>query len=149
LDPYFVKDDELRDSLRRDVSAAIRALNNSEWKAATVLAGATIEALLHWKLQEPPITSASLDAAVKALVAANKSTKPNSDIDYWTLHHFVEIAAHLKVITDDTTTEVRLAQNFRNLIHPGRAARLNQTCDRGTAYSAIGALDHVIRDVGR
>jgi hypothetical protein len=148
-DLLFVKDDELRDSLRRDVGAAIRALNNSEWKAATVLAGATIEALLHWKLQQPPITQAARDAAVKALVAAKKMQNPSPDIDYWTLQHFVEIAADLELIGADTTTEVRLAQNFRNLIHPGRAARLGQTCDRGTAYSAIGALDHVIRDIGR
>jgi hypothetical protein len=148
-DLLFVKDEELRDSLRRDVGAAIRALHNSEWKAATVLAGATIEALLHWKLQEPPITRPSLDAAAKNLAAVKTLSKPNDDIDHWTLHHFVEVAVHLEVITADTATEVRLAQNFRNLIHPGRAARLNQTCDRGTAYSAIGALDHVIRDLGR
>jgi hypothetical protein len=149
-DLSFVKDDELRASLRRDVGAAISALNNSEWKAATVLAGATIEALLHWKLQEPPITPASRDAAIKAAVTASAMSKPkSSDIDHWTLQHFVEVAAHLAAITPDTATEVRLAQNFRNLIHPGRAARLNQTCDRGTAYSAIGALDHVIRDLGQ
>ena len=36
-------------------------------------------------------------------------------------------------------------QSFRNLIHPGRAARLAQTCDRATALSAIGALEHVVR----
>jgi hypothetical protein len=148
-DLLFVKDEELRDGLRRDVGAAIRALNNSEWKAATVLAGATIEALLHWKLQEPPITRASVDAAVTQLVTAKVLSKPSADIDDWTLHHFVEVAVQLKVITADTATEVRLAKNFRNLIHPGRAARLNQTCDRGTAYSAIGALDHVIRDLGQ
>jgi hypothetical protein len=149
IDLLFVKDGELRDSLRRDVGAAVRALNNSEWKAATVLAGATIEALLHWKLQEPPITLASRDVAVKASVEAKKMQNPSSDIDYWTLAQFVEVAAHLGMIKSDTATEVRLAQNFRNLIHPGRAARLNQTCDRGTAYSAVGALDHVIRDLGQ
>jgi len=31
----------------------------------------------------------------------------------------------------------------------GRAARLAQTCDRATAYSAIGALERVIRDCPR
>src|SRR5258705_4153564 len=41
-DLLFVEDEELRDSLRRDVGAAIRALHNSEWKAATVLAGGTM-----------------------------------------------------------------------------------------------------------
>jgi hypothetical protein len=49
----FIADSALRDNIRGDLGAANRALNNAEWKAATVLAGATIEALLHWRLQEP------------------------------------------------------------------------------------------------
>jgi hypothetical protein len=50
----FIKDNALRESIRQDLGAATRALSNNEWKAATVLAGATIEALLHWRLQQPP-----------------------------------------------------------------------------------------------
>jgi hypothetical protein len=53
----------------------------------------------------------------------------------------------LDLLRPDTSTAAKLAKNFRNLIHPGRAARLAQTCDRATAYSAIGALEHVIRDL--
>jgi hypothetical protein len=49
----FINDAALRENIRRDLGATERALNNAEWKAATVLAGATIEALLHWRLQEP------------------------------------------------------------------------------------------------
>jgi hypothetical protein len=143
----FIKDDELRESIRRDAGAANRALNNAEWKAATVLAGATIEALLHWRLQEPSPGSVAIQSAVSALVAANIINEPNSNIDRWELHHFIEVAAHLKLIKPDTSNAARLARTFRNLIHPGRAARLAQTCDRATAYSAIGALEHVIRDL--
>jgi hypothetical protein len=51
------------------------------------------------------------------------------------------------VLKPVTYAAAKLAQNFRNLIHPGRADRDNQVCDRGTAYSAIGALEHVIRDL--
>jgi hypothetical protein len=42
----FIEDTELRDGLRLDISAINRALSNSEWKAATVLAGSVVEALL-------------------------------------------------------------------------------------------------------
>jgi hypothetical protein len=72
---------------------------------------------------------------------------PFSDIDRWDLDQFIEVAAQLKLIEPDTSTAAKLAKNFRNLIHPGRAARLAQTCDRATAYSAIGALEHAIRDL--
>jgi hypothetical protein len=41
-----------------------RGLEGTLANAATVLAGATIEALLHWKLQQPPITQAARNAAV-------------------------------------------------------------------------------------
>jgi hypothetical protein len=143
----FIKDDELRDSIRRDAGAANRALNNAEWKAATVLAGATIEALLHWRLQESPPDSVAIQNAATDLVAAKKINKPHNDLDRWEVHHFIEVAAHLNLIKPDTSGAARLAQNFRNLIHPGRAARLAQTCDRATAYSAIGAMEHVIRDL--
>jgi hypothetical protein len=43
--------DDFRKNLRLDMSAANRALANSEWKAATVLAGSVVEALLLWAIQ--------------------------------------------------------------------------------------------------
>jgi hypothetical protein len=143
----FIKDAALRESIRRDLGAANRALNNAEWKAATVLAGAAIEALLHWRLQEPSPGLPAVKAAVTALVSSKAMTQPDNNIDRWELHHFIEVAAHLSLLTSDTRNAAQLARNFRNLIHPGRAARLTQTCDRATALSAIGALEHVIRDL--
>jgi hypothetical protein len=143
----FVSDAALRDNIRRDVGATNRALNNAEWKGATVLAGAAIEALLHWRLQEPSPGSAAIAAAVTDLVSRKAMTQPDKDIDRWSLHHFIEVAAHLGLVKSDTCSAARLAQNFRNLIHPGRAARLAQACDRATAFSAVGALEHVIRDL--
>ena len=147
-DLAFIKDAALRESLRQDVGAANRALGNSEWKAATVLAGSAIEALLHWRLQESPPAPAAVQAAAVALFKNQTiKTKPSKDLNEWSLHHFIEVAAHLNLVKADTASAMRLAQNFRNLIHPGRAARLAQACDRATAYSAIGALEHVIRDL--
>ena len=141
----FIKDPELRENIRQDLGAATRALNNAEWKAATVLAGAVIEALLHWRLREPPPDATEVDHAVNALTGTRRM--PFSDIDRWDLDQFIEVAAYLDLLTPDTSTAAKLAKNFRNLIHPGRAARLAQICDRATAYSAVGALEYVIRDL--
>jgi hypothetical protein len=144
----FIKDEELRESIRRDVGAANRALTNSEWKAATVLAGAAIEALLLWKLQEHPLGEATSKKALADLVGQGSLRQPrNTDLESWDLHHYIAVANKLNVIKKDTYSAAKLAQNFRNLIHPGRSARLNQICDRATAYSGIGALEHVIRDI--
>ena len=114
----FVRDDELRDNIRRDMSATTRALNNAEWKAATVLAGATIEALLHWRLQEPPPDDVAIQRAIDTLVAAGKLRKPPTDRDVWGLNEFIKVSAHLGLIKPDTATAAILAQNFRNLIIP-------------------------------
>jgi hypothetical protein len=145
----FIENEPLRDNIRRDMGAINRALHNAEWKAATVLAGAAIEALLHWRLQKPSPGDVDVQAAAAALVASRIMSKPDKDIDRWELHHFIEVAARLGLLTPDTCSAVRLAKNFRNLIHPGRAARLAQTCDRATAYSATGALEHVMRELSQ
>lgn len=132
----FINDASLRENIRRDLGATNRALNNAEWKSATVLAGATIEALLHWRLQEPSPGAGTVQSAAKALAASGKMSDPGADIDRWGLHHFIEVSVHLGLLKQETYSAAKLAQNFRNLIHPGRAARLAQTCDRATALSA-------------
>ena len=142
----FISDADFRANIRNDVGAINRALANGEWKGATVLAGSAIEALLLWDLQNR--RQATFPAAVSALVVNKTFDKPpSSDPEEWNLHHYVEVEAHLGIISPDTATETRLAKKFRNLIHPGRAQRLGQKYDRGTALSSVAALDHVVRDL--
>lgn len=50
----FIQDTELRTELRSDLGAIERALSNGEWKAATILAGSSVEVLLLWALQQKP-----------------------------------------------------------------------------------------------
>jgi len=144
----FISDPDLRESMRRDVGAATRAFENAEWKAVTVLGGAAIEALLHWKLGQPPITPAQLRAAGSAVVSKGKLDKPPKDkIDNWGLQDFIEIAGQLEIIRAETVSAANLARNFRNLIYPGAAKRRAEKCDRATALSALAGLEHVIRDL--
>jgi hypothetical protein len=139
-DLQFISDTELRDSIRRDVGAASQALHNGEWKAATVLAGAAIEALLHWKLGQFPATE-------RHNAAKTLQKTPPADLDRWGLEQYIEAAGVLNLIKPDTVKAANLARDFRNLIHPGRAARLAAECNRATALSALAGLEHVIRDL--
>jgi hypothetical protein len=142
----FITDAALCANLRSDIGAVDRALSDGEWKGATVLAGSTIEAILLWDLQNRRI--ANVPTAVATLVANHTFTgAPSANLEDWSLHHYTEVAAQLGIITAETAIEVRLAKSFRNLIHPGRAQRLGQKCDRGTALSSVAALDHVVRDL--
>lgn len=144
----FISDNDLRENLRRDIGAVNLALANGEWKAATVLSGSVIEALLLWALQQ--LASTVVHSAAKNLVA-NKTIKrrPSTNLDEWFLPELIEVAADLNVIKPDTAAQARLAKDYRNLIHPGRTQRLGQVCDRGTALAAVAALERVSSDLGR
>lgn len=125
----FIDDEGLRNNLRIDISSVNRALINGEWKAATVIAGSVCEALLLWRLTK-----------------ANTG-EPEEVLQKWVLHQYIEVAARLKIIRPQTEKQATLAKDFRNLIHPGRATRLAQECNRGTALSAVAAVEHIVEDL--
>jgi hypothetical protein len=143
----FIPDQQLRDDLRLDISAATRAFADGEWKTATVLAGSVVEALLLWKLSQR--LEAVLQAKNQLVVAGLLPRDPGNNPESWSLHPLIEVAARLDAIRPHSAAQARLAKDFRDLIHPGREIRLGQKCDRGTALSALAAVEHVVRDLGR
>jgi hypothetical protein len=143
----FIKDKAFRETLRLDISGATRALNNREWKAATVLAGSIIEALLLWKLRTK--STAARTAADQLVKTGVLSRKPDTNLDRWVLHELIEVAAYLNIIESTTAAGARLARDFRNLIHPGKAIRTGLQATLGGAQVALGALDFVIQDLSR
>jgi hypothetical protein len=40
-------------------------------------------------------------------------SKPDSNIDRWELHHFIEVAGHLNLLKPDTSSAARLARSFK------------------------------------
>ena len=70
-DLSFVTDVELKENILRDIGAIERAIRNAEWKAANVLSGAAIEALLLWKLTDQ--------------VENGAMATPASDLKEWSL----------------------------------------------------------------
>lgn len=143
----FITDDDLRLTLRNDLGAANRALANNEWKAATVLGGSVIEALLLQALQSRSQDEVG-QAAARAFAA--QSIKKRLDVNSmlsWYLSDYIEVAVQLNIIGSDTANQLRLAKDFRNLIHPGKTARLGQNCNRGTALSAIAGIELLLQDL--
>lgn len=146
-DLNFITEADFRQSVRNDLGAVERALANGEWKAATVISGSVIEALLLWALQTKR-QHAEVDSAIAALTASRGlNQKPDGALDRWELHEYIEVAANLNIIKSQTAAQARLAKDFRNLIHPGRVQRLAQKCDRATAFSAVAGVEHVLRDL--
>lgn len=143
----FIDDVELREDMKIDLAIIEKSLSNEEWKSATVIAGSLIEALLLWVLSK--IAKDKLLKAVDAILTRKVlHYKPSSELNDWNLNEYAQAARELKIINEDTHTNALLAKNYRNLIHPGRSYRLEQKCNRGTAYSAVGAVYHIINDLG-
>lgn len=144
----FITDTELRESIRADIAFADQAFGGAQWKAATVLAGAVVEALLLWAINERP--HGAVQASLTRLQEANKVAKKTSkDPDSWTLETYRQVAADLGIVKDSAVTQIELAQGFRNLIHPGKARRTSQQCSRSTAHTALGAMERLIEDFSK
>jgi hypothetical protein len=129
----FIPDPVLRESIRLDLSSANNAMSNGEWKAATVLAGSVVEAMLL--------------RVVDGHVSLGNIKKPSGNPNEWGLSDLGRVALDLSLIKRATWNQVQLAKDFRNLIHPGRSQRLSEACDRGTALSALAAAELVARDL--
>ena len=136
----FIVDASAREDVRIDVANAHRALGNGEFKAATVLAGSVIEALLLWAVKQAD--AAALDAVVRSDENATLLLKRGAE--HWHLSDYIRIARGLGSIDETAAKAATLAGEFRNLIHPGRVLRSGNRCDQGTALSALGAMHRII-----
>ncbi len=142
---FIRKDAAFRKSLLADLEASRSALQNGEWKAATVLAGSLAEALLLWAILKK---KARIQSALAGAISAGKLKKGTSpDPLWWGLNELVEVAEYLGLIEAATANQTRLTKDFRNLIHPGRTLRTKESCDLGTAFAASAAVEFVSRDL--
>jgi hypothetical protein len=135
----FIPDPHAREDIRVDVSNAHRALGNGEYKAATVLAGSVIEALLLWAIKQSD--SQEIEDAIARLDAKAPDKRGP---EFWYLGDYIRVARALGVIDDSAATAASLAGEFRNLIHPGRVLRSGSRCDQATALTALGAMQRII-----
>jgi hypothetical protein len=119
-----------------DISSAEQSFNNGAWKASTVLAGSAIEALLLWRLKQEDLINLKKNVSINA-----------NQLDRMDLHHIIDASKVMSTIKPNTVTLTLLTKSFRNLIHPGRSIRLGEECNRGTAYTALAALEHVVNDL--
>ncbi|TKB64997.1 MAG: hypothetical protein E8D47_09945 [Nitrospira sp.] len=145
----FIPDRQLRDGLRLDIGAANRSFGAADWKGCTVVSGSVVEALLLWTLDDREAQNpGQVDTAVKTLFASGHFTKlPPTNRNFWNLSQLIEVSHHLEIIKDNTAAQCRIAKEFRNLIHPGKVVRLAESCNRGTALSALAAIEHVSKDL--
>jgi hypothetical protein len=146
----FVRDPRLRKSIARDVESLDVLIRDQQWKAATVMGGAVVEALLLDRLlsgRNAARAKAVEDAHVRAGAATRRrhgdmhwKTQP---FDRWDLWKLIAVAWELKLIDDTVVHVCEGVRDFRNLIHAGRE-RAKAPCDKGTAKAAEAAVENLI-----
>jgi hypothetical protein len=135
---------EARESLRTDVSAAFRAYANGEYKAATVLAGAALEALLLWRLKSVPVDDITAAIEVVRQQQPPNRNRASGDLERWDLGDLIAVAAATGKLSQDNQKACDLCREFRNLIHPGRVLRKGADASKATALQALAALQAIL-----
>ena len=95
-------------------------------------ASAALEALLLW--------------ALKRVKLPNTPKRP---LDELHLPELIRLAVNNQVIDEACERQASLAKDARNLIHPGRALRSGEACDKTTALTALTAVYRVINELKR
>jgi hypothetical protein len=126
----FIADDDIRLGIEDRIRAAWTDFNAREWMGTTVFAGAALEALLLWALKQRPLTD-----------------MPERPLDQLHLTDLIGLAASNGLIDAATEQQAGLAKDARNLIHPGRALRSGDACNKATALAALAAVYRLIEQL--
>jgi len=126
----FIADSDIRLGIEDRIRAAWTDFNAQEWMGATVFAGAALEALFLWSL--------------KQLTLADMPKRP---LDQLHLADLINLAVSNGVIDAGTEQQAGLAKDARNLIHPGRALRSGEICNKATALAALAAVYRLIEQL--
>lgn len=136
----FLNDVPLRENVARDIDSLEPLIRSGEWKAATVIGGSIVEAIL-------------LDALLPREVDAKDYARAQARVDLrrwrvgrlekWDLWQLVAVCRHLGIIDDALAGICDAAREYRNLIHAG-VERARHRSSPGTALNARSAVENLI-----
>jgi hypothetical protein len=119
----FIESELKRADIERLMQTAWRNFSIQDWLGSATFAASALEAVLLWGLE------------------SNASGKLYNKLH---LRELVGEALNNNLIPKDTADIAHQANDARNLIHPGRGARLGIISTKGSALIALAALHRVI-----
>ena len=135
----FVQDPELRDILEQDLAELRTVYDASACKSCLILAGGLLEGILADTLRADP------QAARSAI--PEQLGNPTKDASSWDLNQLVTVAVHLGILKRTSGHLGHALREYRNLIHPGRQARLGIVITEQDAELAVSILESCIADL--
>ncbi|BAM87731.1 hypothetical protein S58_17240 [Bradyrhizobium oligotrophicum S58] len=124
----FITDPDRRAGIEEKARAAWIDFGAQEWLGATTFAGSALESLLLWAVEK----------------AGSKTKKAPNDM---VLSELVDAAAGAGLLTSSGEKLAHMARDARNLIHPGRVAKLGVSCTKASALTAMAALYTVAEEL--
>ncbi|MCW3133153.1 MAG: hypothetical protein N2V78_02340 [Methanophagales archaeon] len=124
----FISDDDFRLGLESDCNEMLSAIQHSAYKSVHILAGSIVEAIL-----------------IDTLIASGCVSKQNGL--RMSLADAIAVAREKGIISETTAALSSVVKEYRNLIHPGRAIRLQETPTAESAQVAKALVAMVARDV--
>ena len=125
----FVADEDFRRVLESDRQEMRRCAESESWKAVHVLAGSIIEAvLLDYLVSE---------GHLKREQSLNKD-----------LGTAIEMAAENSIVSEKVSDLASVVRGYRNLVHPGRAIRTEETPGANSAHIVMNVLAMILAEIG-
>jgi len=139
----FIANPDLRPIIERDYQEILRCLPAEAYKAATVMCGSVMEALLLDALLADEASAKQSPNAAK-----DKAGKVTKDLGRWPLSSMIDVALDLHILPTPILGFMSDAvRDHRNLIHPAVEIRKQITPERTLANLARAALDVIIKNL--
>lgn len=126
----FIIDDRFRASIIADYAEYRTSLSGEAWKASLVLVGSIVEALL-----------------VDHLAATEYQKRSGTDPLKMQLGQLIAACEKEKVLSSKTAALSTVIQGYRNLIHPGRSVRLEESAGKSGAIVAGELLQMIVDEL--
>lgn len=140
----FIANPDLRPIIERDYEEILRCLGAKAYKAATVMCGSVMEALLlDALLADEPKAKQSAEALT------DKGGKVPKDLGKWSLRLMIAVAQDLQILPAAILGMSDPIREYRNLIHPAVEMRKKIAPEREEARAAQTALDVIIKNLAR
>jgi len=139
----FITKPDLRSIIQRDYEEIPRCLASEDYKAATVMCGSVMEAVLLDALLTDQAKARQSQQAPK-----DKKGKVIRDLRRWSLNSMIEVAVDLQILPKNTLGFMSHAvREYRNLIHPAVEIRKGIAAEKEEANASRAALDLIIKNL--
>lgn len=129
----YITSPELRAALEADFVEMKTCAQSGAWKSAQVLAGSIVECLL-----------------IDYLASSTHPNRPAKDPLRMDLAEAIALCRTEKVLTERTADLCSVVRSYRNLIHPGRALRLQEQPPSGTTSNiAVGLIELIADEIAK